>query len=163
MSRPGFVTCVCALASQLLVPRLAVGTPMFMGLGDLPGGQLNSVSPAISADGSVVVGLSNSAFGFEAFRWAGGDGMMGLGDLSGGTFYSVATATSADGSVVVGVSRCRGTPESVLKNPHRKSAYIRKCPAQAMICLNKSRSIFRTQIVSTTFFPLNSGPSQVLQ
>ncbi len=35
----------------------------------------------LSADGSVVVGVSNSASGTEAFRWTAGGGMVGLGDL----------------------------------------------------------------------------------
>jgi probable HAF family extracellular repeat protein len=58
----------------------------------------------ISADGSVVVGRSNSASGTQAFRWVSGEGMSGLGDLLGGNFYSAAYGVSANGSVVVGVS-----------------------------------------------------------
>jgi probable HAF family extracellular repeat protein len=74
------------------------------GLGDLPGGDFYSEAHAVNADGSVVVGVSRSAKGTEAFRWTQAGGMEGLGDLRGGNFYSEAHAVNADGSVVVGGS-----------------------------------------------------------
>ena len=73
-------------------------------LGDLPGGRVDSHSTAVSADGAVVVGDSESAAGIQAFRWTRDGGMVGLGDLPGGEFGSVTHAVSADGSVVVGLS-----------------------------------------------------------
>src|SRR5262245_56570228 len=75
-------------------------------LGDLPGGGFYSRANAVSADGSVVVGNSDSGKGQfgEAFRWTAAGGMVGLGDLPGGDFYSDATGVSADGSVVVGTT-----------------------------------------------------------
>jgi probable HAF family extracellular repeat protein len=80
----------------------------FTPLGDLPGGIFKSAASGVSADGSVVVGNSNSAAGTEAFRWTLGGGMVGLGDLPGGNFSSEATAVSADGTVVVGFSEVAG-------------------------------------------------------
>ena len=80
----------------------------FIGLGDLAGGWWDadgpfySVANGVSADGSVVVGLSKSASGLEAFRWTTGGGMAGLGALPGSPFVSTALGVSADGSVVVG-------------------------------------------------------------
>ena len=79
----------------------------FRPLGDLPGGDFRSVARDVSADGSVVVGHSDSAlvdpgFGREAFRWTRRDGMIALGDLPGGSFSSGALAISNDGKVVVG-------------------------------------------------------------
>ena len=82
----------------------------FMGLGDLPGGDFLSWPDGVSADGSVVVGLSQSDSGLpcsggsceEAFRWTADGGIVGLGDLLGGTFSSRAFDVSADGSIVVG-------------------------------------------------------------
>jgi probable HAF family extracellular repeat protein len=74
-------------------------------LGDLSGGNFLSEAYAVSADGSVVVGYSNSQYGDEAFRWTVGGGITGLGDFSTGgldTFESRAYGVSADGSVVVG-------------------------------------------------------------
>jgi probable HAF family extracellular repeat protein len=71
------------------------------GLGDLPGGDFESVAYGVSADGSVVVGYGDSANGFEAFHWQGGI-MTGLGDFSGSVFESIAYGVSADGSVIVG-------------------------------------------------------------
>ena len=48
----------------------------------------------MSADGSVIVGYSQSDFGAEAFRWTESEGMVGLGDLPGGEFYSQALGTA---------------------------------------------------------------------
>lgn len=77
------------------------------GLGDLPGGDYYSPANAVSANGSVVVGVSNTGHGifdYEAYRWTSNTGMQGLGDLPGGTTQSRANSVSADGSVVVGWS-----------------------------------------------------------
>src|SRR5204862_5837485 len=59
---------------------------------------------AISADGSVIVGDSQTPNGsqLEAFRWTAQTGTVGLGDLPGGGFFSVANGVSADGNTVVG-------------------------------------------------------------
>jgi probable HAF family extracellular repeat protein len=85
---------------------IAGGTAMagasFQGLGDLPGGSFYSRAYSVSSDGSVVVGSSESASGWEAFRWTSGSGMSGLGDLPGGCFGSWAYGVSSDGSVIVG-------------------------------------------------------------
>jgi probable HAF family extracellular repeat protein len=78
-----------------------------VGIGDLSGGSFSSGAYGLSADGSVVVGGSNSANntnGGEAFHWTQATGMVGLGDLFGSSFDSYATRVSADGSVVVGGS-----------------------------------------------------------
>jgi probable HAF family extracellular repeat protein len=75
-----------------------------VGLGDLPGGSFASFARGVSADGSVVVGQSNSASGDEAYRWTSGGGMVGLGDLAGGPFISEAWDVSLDGAVIVGRS-----------------------------------------------------------
>jgi probable HAF family extracellular repeat protein len=70
-----------------------------IGLGDLPGGDSFSDAFGISADGSVIVGWSNSGLGGnEAFRWTEADGMVGLGELG------FAWDVSADGSIIVGAS-----------------------------------------------------------
>ena len=77
-----------------------------VGLGvllDDPSGPSSSTARAISADGSVVVGVATSTGGDgEAFLWTAADGMVGLGDLPGGDFGSGAYGISADGSTVVG-------------------------------------------------------------
>jgi probable HAF family extracellular repeat protein len=75
-------------------------SPCTVGLGDLPGGAFISTATDVSADGSVVVGRSQSDLCGEAFRWENGV-MTGLGTLPGGS-ESTAHAVSADGSVVVG-------------------------------------------------------------
>ena len=93
-----------AAMMPIATPSFAGTVPSFQGLGDLPGGSFSSYANGVSADGSVVVGLSNSVSGQEAFRWTSGGGMVGLGGLTGGNFNSLAFGVSADGSVVVGYS-----------------------------------------------------------
>lgn len=86
---------------------------MLTGLGDLPGGAYSSEAFGVSADGSVVVGRSESAAGVEAFRWEAGV-MTGLGDLPGGAFASEALGVSADGSVIVGWGTGPAGPSAVV-------------------------------------------------
>ena len=76
------------------------------GLGFLSGDGVSRATD-VSADGSVVVGLSATddfSSDDEAFRWTSGGGMVGLGDLPGGGVFSRALAVSDDGNVVVGWS-----------------------------------------------------------
>ena len=90
----------CVVASILLAP-VATGQ-MFMELGDLPGGDVFTRPNDISADGSVIVGVSESSLGSEAFRWTLDTGIVGLGDLPGGFESSSANGVSADGTIIVG-------------------------------------------------------------
>lgn len=76
-----------------------------VGIGDLPGGRFQSTAGDITADGSVIVGQSESTIHREAFRWMQAGGMVGLGDLPGGALDSCANGVSDDGSVVVGSGR----------------------------------------------------------
>ncbi len=82
--------------------------PYFMGLGDLPGGAVESYPHQLSWDGSTVVGWSKSDGAGpdsnvrEAFRWTRSSRIIGLGDLSEGGFMSLALGVSSDGSAVVG-------------------------------------------------------------
>jgi probable HAF family extracellular repeat protein len=70
-------------------------------LGTLPGGYY-SEAYAVSADGSVVVGVAyNAAREERAFRWTASGGMQDLGTLPDRS-RSKAYGVSADGSVVVG-------------------------------------------------------------
>jgi probable HAF family extracellular repeat protein len=100
-----------------LIAALAAGTSrrfdkpsrnshLFTPLGDLPGGAVSSAARAVSADGSVVIGYSNSGVGMEAFRWTRRGGMVGLG-------FPEAFAASADGSEVVGYHFVAGGAEPV--------------------------------------------------
>ena len=92
----------CFVSLLILFGAVKVEAVSFTSLGDLPGGSFSSQANGVSADGSVVVGISKSTSGNEAFRWTSGGGMVGLSDLSGGTFYSYAKGASSNGSVVVG-------------------------------------------------------------
>jgi probable HAF family extracellular repeat protein len=92
-------------ALALLLPLVAsAAAPSFTGVGDLPGGAVDSVALAISADGAVVVGQSESGTGTQAFRWTSGGGISGLGFLALGTPFSSARAISANGAVIAGSS-----------------------------------------------------------
>jgi probable HAF family extracellular repeat protein len=80
-------------------------------LGNIGNNSSDSVANGVSADGSVVVGSSRSAGGYEvigydeAFRWTQEAGMVGLGSLAGNSdSNSGANAVSANGSVIVGGS-----------------------------------------------------------
>jgi probable HAF family extracellular repeat protein len=79
----------------------------FLGnLGPEPTQFKNSGAGAVSADGSVVVGVANPGQFVSpkhAFRWTPAPGMESLGTLP--TDYSSrATGVSADGSVIIGTS-----------------------------------------------------------
>jgi probable HAF family extracellular repeat protein len=63
-------------------------------LGVLPGGNYSRAN-AVSADGTVVVGVSNSSSGTRAFRWTRETGMVELGP-------GESLGVSADGNVIVG-------------------------------------------------------------
>jgi len=78
--------------------------PSFRGVGDLPGGAIDSAALDVSADGSVVVGESESTSGTQAFRWTASGGISGLGFLSTANPYSSARGVSANGGVVAGTS-----------------------------------------------------------
>jgi len=74
----------------------------FIPLGNLSGGDIESIAYDVSDDGSVVVGRGESSDGLEAFRWTAETGMVGLGDFPGGSHNSQAFGVSDDGSTVVG-------------------------------------------------------------
>ncbi|MBI5684708.1 MAG: PEP-CTERM sorting domain-containing protein [Verrucomicrobia bacterium] len=103
-----FTFCARALGVVLLLGCSFVngcspsGNSSFTGLGHLPDGT-NSYAGAVSVDGKVIVGESDSASGLQAFRWTAADGMVGLGFLPGGT-TSWTRAVSSNGSVIVGES-----------------------------------------------------------
>lgn len=71
-------------------------------LGSLGGPLTYGQALACSADGSVVVGISQTKDGFQAFRWTRPTGMGSIGDIEGGPVNARATGVSADGSVIVG-------------------------------------------------------------
>lgn len=73
------------------------------GLGFLPGGLKISQAFGISADGTTIVGRSDSAQGLQAFRWTQAEGLVGLGKVPG-ALSSNPYAISADKSTIVGAS-----------------------------------------------------------
>ncbi|MCI0621891.1 MAG: hypothetical protein L0387_09510 [Acidobacteria bacterium] len=86
------------------VTVLASEAASFQSLGNLPGGD-SSQAYAVSADGSVVVGISSSESGDQAFRWTSKEGMIGLGYLPGredSTASPTASQTTAN-TLSVGV------------------------------------------------------------
>ena len=117
-ARPLFA--VSVLSIVMSAPVLAAA-PSFTGLGFLappPATGNYSTADAVSADGSVVVGMSNGdpgGAGFTAWRWTQATGMVSLGARQSALIlgYPTATGVSADGSTVVGR---RGTPETAWKH-----------------------------------------------
>jgi probable HAF family extracellular repeat protein len=115
-----------SITSQFMSPgsqiafRWTQATGM-VGLGDIAGGPALSDARAVSANGSVVVGVGFPSDYGLAFRWTQPSGMVGLGDLPGGNFTSVANAVSADGSVV----GCTGSvsPPNVQPDPKQTGAF----------------------------------------
>lgn len=85
------------------------GEAYILGLGDLPGDRFHSLPGDVSADGTIVVGSSDSANGREAFVWTAETGMIGLGDFADGLFPSGASRVAADGRTVVGAEFANGT------------------------------------------------------
>jgi probable HAF family extracellular repeat protein len=77
-------------------------TDGLVGLGFLPGGLKLSQAFGISADGSTIVGGSDSAQGYQAFRWTQAEGLVGLGKVPG-ALVSTAYAISADKSAIIGL------------------------------------------------------------
>ncbi len=111
MKRLTVVLAVVVLMAGAVQGRASV----FVGLGDLPGGQYFSRATDVSADGLTVVGFSETAHGSQAFRWTAGGGLVGLGNSND---LSMAWAISGDGSVVVG-SRDYGVGAEIRIQPYR--------------------------------------------
>ncbi len=94
-------------AAVVVAAGAAKGQPSFHALGVLDpniGGP--SIGEAVSSDGTVVAGYSNSPEGFQAFRWTAATGLVGLGTFSnpGGFPSSQGYCISGDGAVVGGAS-----------------------------------------------------------
>lgn len=103
----------------------------FTALGDLAGGAVSSDARCVSADGSVVVGCSNSENGREAFRWTRRGGMERLG-------YPEALAVSVDGSVIVGYRFLGDTSEPVRWTEY---AGLQSTPAIAGFAYGKANGV----------------------
>jgi hypothetical protein len=83
-------------------PAAAPATPLFIGLGDLPGGITGAgIRVALARDGSAAAGWSWSGSGEEAFVWTPSGGIVPLGDLAGASFASRGAAVTAGGEMVV--------------------------------------------------------------
>jgi probable HAF family extracellular repeat protein len=83
---------------------------IFIPLGDLPGGDFFSQAYEVSGDGSVVVGVSQTENGREAFTWSPQDGMVSLG-VPAGMRGTSAWGVSSNGSVVAGSLEMHPQPE----------------------------------------------------
>ncbi len=90
------------LTVPLVVTDAECTRASFTRLGELPGGFSFSTALDTNADGSVVVGSSQSTQGAEGFRWTQATGLEALGDLPGGTFDGAIYATNSDGTILAG-------------------------------------------------------------
>ena len=98
-----FILTSLSFSALSLFALAPVQAASFIGLGWLSTTS-SSYASDVSADGSVVVGSSNtdSYITGQAFRWTKVDGMVALGPLVENVFGGIANAVSADGTVVVG-------------------------------------------------------------
>jgi probable HAF family extracellular repeat protein len=74
-------------------------------LGDLLDGNGHSTAYDVSADGSIIIGISYHPLGSRAFRWTADTGMVALPNVAEiGEVYSIGSASgiSGDGQVIVG-------------------------------------------------------------
>lgn len=110
-----------SLHSRSALPTTHDEKPCFVGLGDLPDGRFDSVAAAVSEDGRVVVGHSNTECGHEAFHWTLATGMTPLGFLE-------ATGVSADGSSVVGYRLLPSDSEAVAWTARAGTVALEKPP-----------------------------------
>lgn len=100
------LTMAFAAGRSRTVERRSQQSNRFTALGDLAGGAVFSAAYGVSADGSVVIGRSNSETGMEAFRWTRSSGMVGLG-------FPEAFAVSDDGAAIAGYRFIPGRTEPV--------------------------------------------------
>lgn len=111
-----------AIAASMAFPHTTFAQSTFTGVGDLPGGIAHSEAWGVSADGTTVVGHSNSGgspgcvlfFGplVEAFTWKSSTGIVGQCEVAGGSEGSFAYDASGDGSHYVGMSYTTGGNEA---------------------------------------------------
>ncbi len=100
----GALALLCSAVALPATHARAQTAPTFHGTGDLPGGPIESVLNAVSADGGVAVGSSEGVNGREAYRWTVGGGMQALGVLYLPNPDSEARGISADGLTIAGTS-----------------------------------------------------------
>jgi len=110
MTRQTVTPCVALILIGASLVSSHLCAAEFFGLGDLPGGKFKSSPSAISADGTVVVGGSDSGV-TTAFRWTREEGMTSLGFLVPEGGLSNASGVSGDGSVIVGAAWSGAPPE----------------------------------------------------
>lgn len=91
---------LCLLAG--FAASLSGSEVTFQPLGDLPGGTFSSTASGVSADGSIIVGTSNSTNGNTAVIWQ--NGTITALESFADSISTAASGISADGSVIVGTS-----------------------------------------------------------
>ncbi len=71
-------------------------------LGELPGGDVFAEARATTIDGELIVGVTSTDLGLQAFMWTPKYGMEVVTDAHMPTFCSAAHGVSQDGRVIVG-------------------------------------------------------------
>ena len=109
-----WLTLCVGCGGNAATPDITPPTVAFANIGPLIG-DVSSQATAVSANGTVVVGISKSASGkSRAFRWTALEGLTDLGLMPGGTSAS-ARAVSADGSVIVGDGDAQDASSAVFR------------------------------------------------
>jgi uncharacterized membrane protein len=93
-------TLCCGLCTfALLWGNGSIEAATFTPVGDLPGGDFDSVTTDVSDDGMTVVGFSMSDLGTESFRWTPDGGLLALSSFTGEAVPTIARAVSDSGSI----------------------------------------------------------------
>lgn len=108
MKTRGRSIAIPALVLGLIFHASCLAAVRFIGLGDLPGGEIYSYPEGVSDDGTVVVGVSNSSLGSEGFRWTRKGGIQRLSGLPANSIVITARDVSADGQYVVATLNTAG-------------------------------------------------------
>lgn len=95
------VAAVAFLIAAFATTARSQDSARFDAIGDLPGGTVFGSARGVSADGSIVVGFSNSGSGNTGFIWTEAGGLQPLATFPGATDHRVSDI-SADGSKIVG-------------------------------------------------------------
>lgn len=121
----------------------------------------NVTPKALSADGSVVVGVGSGSWGSGAFRWTAASGFVALDTPPGGT-NATANAVSADGGVVVGTfTNTLGVQEAFRWTAQSGMVGLGDLTGEGYHSTANAVSADGGVIVGSSFNPYEPGPNYI--